>query len=250
MTFRFGRHQPGRSNSENSEIIPISELSENLHDSNTDATIPKIPKFNQFRNFRNAGRRQRSSSYPKARALGCTVWGAPSRPGFPNRNPAPRGCFPAPPRKGGPTGSQAKNQKLPKTGALSNHFQNSQHPSRNSCNGRAFSFNVLAGIGSRGRESLNIVTTCTTAGRERPENFAARRVTLPRPNNFTVTKQPAITGAQQRTKHPRPSRRRPSPPSGARSKGNLESLAAEPLARLPPLACELAPARTQLHKRL
>ena len=103
---------------------------------------------------------------------------------------------------------------------------------------------------SRCRESLNITTTCTTAGREQPAKFAARRVTLPRPNNFTVTKQPAITGAQQRTKHPRPSRRRPSPPSGARSKGNLESLAAEPLARLPPLACELAPARTQLHKRL
>ena len=28
MTFRFGRHQPGRPNSENSEIVPISEFSE------------------------------------------------------------------------------------------------------------------------------------------------------------------------------------------------------------------------------
>jgi hypothetical protein len=28
MTFRFGRHQPGRSNSENSEIVPISQFSE------------------------------------------------------------------------------------------------------------------------------------------------------------------------------------------------------------------------------
>ena len=139
----------------------------NLHGRNTDAAIPKIPKFDQFWNFRNAGRRQRSSSYPKARALGCTVWAAPSRPGFPNHSPAPRGCFPAPPRKGGPTGSQAKNQKLPKTGALSNHFQNSQHPSRNSCNGRAFSFNVLAGIGSRGRESLNIVLHNSRSGATR-----------------------------------------------------------------------------------
>ena len=162
----------------------------------------------------------------------------------------PLDVFWRPLAKAGPTGSQATKQKLPKTGALSNHFQNSQHPSRNSCNGTTFSLHTCKVDESRCRESLNITTTCTTAVRERPAKFAARRVTLPRPNNFTVTKQPAITGAQQRTKHPRPSRRRPSPPSGARSKGNLESLAAEPLARLPPLACELAPARTQLHKRL
>jgi hypothetical protein len=129
-----------------------------LHGCNTDATIPKIPKFDQFWNFWNAGRRQRSSSYPKARALGCTVWGAPARPGFPNHSPAPGGCFPASPRKGGPTGSQAKNQKLPKTGALSNHFQNSQHPSRNSCNGTTFSLHTCNVDESRCRESLTFET--------------------------------------------------------------------------------------------